>query len=744
MKATPNLDFTHVKFEKTSFHHFVQMIKNVYQNLIGVINGRVGFGDGTLPDNIDGSWINVVAPVAPNTDFTVNHNLQRLPVGYWVMQKDRACDIYTGSVAATTTQLTLRATAASAVLRLFIIAILLSLFSISSFGQGAGHRDFAFVAANTSAGSGVVKVIPSAVVTVCNGALLPPAGSVCTGTANIFSDVALTLPLSNPTNADARGNYVFFATAGQNYVVSVGGVGVITYSYIWVAPIVSLAGSGTITSISSSSISPLFNVNIATSTTTPAFSYSPISQNANTFYAGPSGTATDLVDFAISTATGTASPISISATPKQSGDFAMVFSVRDNTGNAPAFTPDVSWTASSLNSSTQEYFYKNVIGTATAAASGPIGNTGPNWSAALALFTARPTFTPTLTNQSNILTGAFSSFTNQVIGFVPTAGRTLIIAIMSGFTSNNLGPVSVVSFTDSVGDVFVPVSQVINNAGQGTEIILLAATNITGGATTFSGSLTSPTCGGCGISNGIASVFEVTNLAPVTPTFGPMTVRYVVGADLPHPTPVSVGAIFSKAAVANQFLTSVNVDGTIGAAQPSFANLTGVATGAQLPATTSNCTGNNFAQGLNSGFTPICVAASTPAAVRLFTNQNLAGDVAVGANSLATIDSVAVTMPSSGGPWRANVVYNYFISGGVNGECTLSDGTTSWAQMETQPLNNIGSCQDSAWSKTTYANGAVVTFTVNIWDTGAITVKATSNFHTAVASYIQVAILSTN
>src|SRR6267142_1583763 len=183
MKATPNLDFTHVKFEKTSFHHFVQMIKNVYQNLIGVINGRVGFGDGTLPDNIDGSWINVVAPVAPNTDFTVNHNLQRLPVGYWIMQKDRACDIYTGSVAATTTQLTLRATVASAVLRLFIIGLLLGLFASRSEAQGAQHLNFAAVAVNTSAGSGVLKVIPSAVITVCNGVTLPPNGSICSGTA---------------------------------------------------------------------------------------------------------------------------------------------------------------------------------------------------------------------------------------------------------------------------------------------------------------------------------------------------------------------------------------------------------------------------------------------------------------------------------------------------------------------------------------------------------------------------------
>jgi len=250
LKAAPNLNFTVIKPEQKSLSDFVQMLKTVYQNFIQVLNGNVGFGDGTIPDNISGSWINVVAPVAPNTDFTVNHNLQRLPVGYWIMQKDRACDVYTGSVAATTTQLTLRATVASAVLRLFIIGFLLSIFASRSEAQGAQHLNFAAVAVNTSAGSGVLKVIPSAVITVCNGVTLPPSGSICSGTALIFADNALTLSLSNPFNADVRGNYTFYAAAGQNYVVSVSGVGVTTYSYVWIAPFVggspNPAQSGTI------------------------------------------------------------------------------------------------------------------------------------------------------------------------------------------------------------------------------------------------------------------------------------------------------------------------------------------------------------------------------------------------------------------------------------------------------------------------------------------------------------------
>src|SRR6266478_5094769 len=117
MKIAPNLNFAVIEPTKKSLGSFVDMIRAVYQNLTQAFNGQIGFGDGTNLDNINGSWINVVAPVGANTDFTVNHNLGRLPVGYLVMQKDRACDVYTGSVAATATQLTLRATVASAVLR---------------------------------------------------------------------------------------------------------------------------------------------------------------------------------------------------------------------------------------------------------------------------------------------------------------------------------------------------------------------------------------------------------------------------------------------------------------------------------------------------------------------------------------------------------------------------------------------------------------------------------------------------
>ena len=235
MKAAPNLDFAVMEPTKKSLEHFVGMIRKVYQNFIQVLNGQIGFGDGTNLDNINGSWINVTAPVAPNTDFTVNHNMNRIPSGYWVMQKDRACDVYTGSVAATATQLTLRASVASAVLRLFVIALLLGLFAGRGEAQGANHSNIALKNTTVSGSSGigggsVLQAINGASITVCSGSTLPAAGATCTGLASIFSNRALTTVLVNPFNADTNGNYFFWATPGP-YVVSVGGAGLTTYSY---------------------------------------------------------------------------------------------------------------------------------------------------------------------------------------------------------------------------------------------------------------------------------------------------------------------------------------------------------------------------------------------------------------------------------------------------------------------------------------------------------------------------------
>jgi hypothetical protein len=121
MQIQSSLDFTTIAPSQRALDTFVLMLRKIYVNLASAFNGNIGFGDGTLTDNLNGAWASPVTPGAVNTDFTVTHNLGRIPVGYLVMSKSAACDVYTGSVGATKTQLTLRATVAGVTLKLFIV-----------------------------------------------------------------------------------------------------------------------------------------------------------------------------------------------------------------------------------------------------------------------------------------------------------------------------------------------------------------------------------------------------------------------------------------------------------------------------------------------------------------------------------------------------------------------------------------------------------------------------------------------
>src|ERR1700732_2804493 len=87
---------------------FAQAVLKAWQLMSIVVNGQISFGNGTSSDNISGNWASVPDTGLANTDFTVTHNLGRIPVGYLTMIASIATDIYTGSVLATKTTITLR------------------------------------------------------------------------------------------------------------------------------------------------------------------------------------------------------------------------------------------------------------------------------------------------------------------------------------------------------------------------------------------------------------------------------------------------------------------------------------------------------------------------------------------------------------------------------------------------------------------------------------------------------------
>jgi len=94
---------------------FVEEIKQAWQNLFFVLNGNVSFGDGVNTDNINGVWATANSAIG---NFVINHNLGRVPTGYFIV-KSTAFEVVK-FVSATNTQITLAGQNGGSALTLFI------------------------------------------------------------------------------------------------------------------------------------------------------------------------------------------------------------------------------------------------------------------------------------------------------------------------------------------------------------------------------------------------------------------------------------------------------------------------------------------------------------------------------------------------------------------------------------------------------------------------------------------------
>ena len=94
-----------------------------HQDVARAINGNIEFGspqDG--PINMSGMWVNTITPGVANTEFTVTHNLGRIPNGILVASVDKAAIIYASRRTDwTRTQLFLKSDQATVALVGFII-----------------------------------------------------------------------------------------------------------------------------------------------------------------------------------------------------------------------------------------------------------------------------------------------------------------------------------------------------------------------------------------------------------------------------------------------------------------------------------------------------------------------------------------------------------------------------------------------------------------------------------------------
>jgi len=78
---------------------------------------------------------------------------------------------------------------------------------------------------------------------------------------------------------------------------------------------------------------------------------------------------------------------------------------------------------------------------------------------------------------------------------------------------------------------------------------------------------------------------------PATGAAAVPTFRALVGADLPNPSPSTLGGVQSAVAVSHQWINSISTSGVPALSQPAFTDISGVASAAQLPTPTTTTLG---------------------------------------------------------------------------------------------------------------------------------------------------------
>lgn len=149
-----------------------------------------------------------------------------------------------------------------------------------------------------------------------------------------------------------------------------------------------------------------------------------------------------------------------------------------------------------------------------------------------------------------------------------------------------------------------------------------------------------------------------------------------------------------------------------------------------------------------SGGVSIAATGTAGASIVAFYSQNLGGNVSVSSGLLTIVDSITITMPVSGGPFRVGFNYAYYVTGGVALDSYVTDGGNTWAADQRGIPGGGGnfSCvSGNGYSPVTYANGALVTFTVYTFTSGALTVHTSPGVGgSGPTSYLQAAIIPSN
>lgn len=107
--------------------------EHVMNDIYKAINGRISYGQtgsdprdpnnlstGLVQDNIDGAWGKIADTGVADTQFTVTHNLLRVPIGFHVVRQSKAGSFYDSGTTWTKTQIFLKCNVANVAATFFI------------------------------------------------------------------------------------------------------------------------------------------------------------------------------------------------------------------------------------------------------------------------------------------------------------------------------------------------------------------------------------------------------------------------------------------------------------------------------------------------------------------------------------------------------------------------------------------------------------------------------------------------
>lgn len=178
------------------------------------------------------------------------------------------------------------------------------------------------------------------------------------------------------------------------------------------------------------------------------------------------------------------------------------------------------------------------------------------------------------------------------------------------------------------------------------------------------------------------------------------------------------------------------------------------ASGTTLTGTVGNSGNVQEAGSVTNGAGILCADANgnsaTCSAIQVYSVTTESSDTPLTGSSVATVITHAVTMPTTGCPCRVRANWAQYITtsgSAVVAEAWVSDATNNFAEAEWPvDVNNGPSGTGAGLSPVTYANSAVVTFTLKIVVDGSSVTARAAPFHAFGArnSRLELAVISSN